>query len=185
MRTALYRHFDADGALLYVGISLNSIQRTSQHSHGAHWFQRISRIVIEWHESRELAEAAERKAIGCELPAFNIVHAGRRHVDSEHPITNPPWATNEVRCRGDALGPEVWRGTQWSVTTHGVEARDGSYFICRSRMFEGVNHNHPWEAHMAEKGWVDEADFAAAIRIGRLLFPRGTRRAYIPQEAEA
>lgn len=35
MRTALYRHFDAAGALLYVGISLNSIQRTAQHKHGA------------------------------------------------------------------------------------------------------------------------------------------------------
>lgn len=78
MRTALYRHFDAAGALLYVGISLNSIQRTAQHKHGARWFEQIAHITIEWHSARETALTAEAIAIAKERPKWNI--AGRSRV---------------------------------------------------------------------------------------------------------
>lgn len=85
MRTALYRHFDADGALLYVGISLNSIKRTMQHRSGARWFEQIARITIEWLPSREEAEQAERNAIRSERPANNVVHALRQVEQSPGP----------------------------------------------------------------------------------------------------
>ena len=75
-RTALYRHFDVEGRLLYVGISLNAVARLAQHRETAHWFGQIARIEVEWHESRMLAEAAERKAIKAERPAHNLAHAG-------------------------------------------------------------------------------------------------------------
>ena len=104
--TALYRHFDADGRLLYVGISLNAIARLTQHRLTAHWFRSIARIEIEWHESRELAEAAEREAIKQERPAHNVVHAGmplalrvmlekigKLHMVDENGIILPEYAT--------------------------------------------------------------------------------------------
>lgn len=185
-RTALYRHFDASGELLYVGISLNTVARTQQHAYGALWFEQIKRIEIEWHANRPAAEAAEVQAIRSELPLHNIAHADSRDVDALCPVTRPEWATNEVRCRGDALGRELWRGRQWSVTDHGVEARDGTYFICRSRLYEGIRDPHSgWEFHMAEKSWVDTEDFSTAMRIGRSLYPRGTRRARIECEDAA
>jgi hypothetical protein len=71
-RTALYRHFDAAGALLYVGISLNTLQRTAQHKHGAKWFERIARITIDWHATRSAALAAEAIAIARESPECNL-----------------------------------------------------------------------------------------------------------------
>ncbi len=46
MKVALYRHFDAAGKLLYVGVSLDTIRRTAQHAHGAQWFHEISSIEI-------------------------------------------------------------------------------------------------------------------------------------------
>lgn len=183
-RTALYRHFDGGGMLLYVGISLNTVARTQQHRAGAKWFDQIARIEIEWYQTRVEAEDAEKAAIQAEAPLHNITHARARQVDRFMQIHNPPWATNDVRVRGDKLGTELWRGKQWSVTEHGVEARDGTYFICRSRMFEGVKQDHPWESHMRDKKWVDIADFGAAMRLGRAIFPLGTRRAHIPCEAE-
>lgn len=72
--TALYRHFDKDGALLYVGISLSPTYRLSQHRDASRWFSRIADIKIEWHDSREAALEAERAAIKAETPEFNIVH---------------------------------------------------------------------------------------------------------------
>lgn len=74
-RTALYRHFDADGRLLYVGISLNAVARLCQHRRDAHWFGDIARIDIEWHPSRTAADKAEREAIVAECPLHNVAHA--------------------------------------------------------------------------------------------------------------
>jgi predicted GIY-YIG superfamily endonuclease len=73
--TALYRHFDSDGRLLYVGISLNVVARLSEHCKTSHWFGSITRIDVERFRSRQAALAAERKAIRTEKPLHNI--AGR------------------------------------------------------------------------------------------------------------
>lgn len=73
VRTALYRHFDAEGRLLYVGISLSAVQRLEQHKRSAGWFGEITRIDVEWWPMRELAEQAERAAIWQEKPAWNVV----------------------------------------------------------------------------------------------------------------
>lgn len=74
VRTALYRHFDASGVLLYVGISLNAVSRLSQHRSSSHWYQDIANVSIEYHSTREAALIAERLAIINEGPLHNIVH---------------------------------------------------------------------------------------------------------------
>lgn len=73
--TALYRHFDAAGRLLYVGISLNAVARLSQHRQCSAWFREIARVEIEWHPSREAACEAEVQAIRSEQPLHNVAHA--------------------------------------------------------------------------------------------------------------
>ena len=72
VETCLYRHFDAEGHLLYVGISLSHLQRLGQHRSNAHWFDRIERVEIERFPSRKEAKAAEDKAIFEENPECNI-----------------------------------------------------------------------------------------------------------------
>jgi hypothetical protein len=72
--TALYRHFDKDGKLLYVGISLSPTYRLSQHRDASRWFPRIASIKIEWLPSRDAALDAECDAIKAEDPEFNVVH---------------------------------------------------------------------------------------------------------------
>lgn len=76
MKTALYRHFDKHGALLYVGISGSVLQRTTQHLKGSRWADLIHRIDVEHYDTREEALNAEAKAIQKERPAFN--EAGHR-----------------------------------------------------------------------------------------------------------
>lgn len=72
MKTQLYRHFDADRKLLYLGISLSTFARLSQHKDHSPWFEQIKTVEIEHFETREEAMAAERKAIKTENPKFNI-----------------------------------------------------------------------------------------------------------------
>lgn len=70
-KCALYRHFDKDGALLYVGISYNPFKRTGNHVFNAGWFGDVSRIDIEWHATREKALWFEELAIAKENPKYN------------------------------------------------------------------------------------------------------------------
>lgn len=73
-RTSLYRHFSADGSLLYVGVSLSWPMRTKAHSRGAEWFSQIAKVTLEHFPTREEALAAERAAIVSEKPKFNVIH---------------------------------------------------------------------------------------------------------------
>lgn len=70
-KTDLYRHFDENGTLLYVGVSLSAIYRLSQHKKGSHWHSKISRQEIEHFATREEALDAETRAIQNENPLYN------------------------------------------------------------------------------------------------------------------
>ena len=74
MKTALYRHFDAAGVLLYVGISLSAMDRLAQHMRGSDWRDEIANVTVEWFPERSDALTAERIAIADEAPRFNQQH---------------------------------------------------------------------------------------------------------------
>lgn len=74
IQTALYRHFGADGSLLYVGISLSWPARTKAHSRSSHWFDQVARVEVERYPNRAAALEAEREAIKREGPKHNVVH---------------------------------------------------------------------------------------------------------------
>lgn len=73
-KTALYRHYNKDGVLLYVGISLSAVARLSQHNHKSCWAHEIVNMTTEWLGSRPEALIAEKKAIKEEKPLHNIAH---------------------------------------------------------------------------------------------------------------
>jgi hypothetical protein len=77
-RAALYRHFDRRRRLLYVGMSLNTLNRLIAHRDVAHWFDHIAYVEIEQFDCRAQALNAERVAILNEKPAFNV--RGVRHA---------------------------------------------------------------------------------------------------------
>lgn len=68
----LYRHFDKDGALLYVGMSTHAMRRLGQHEYGSSWFVSIATVKIERFETRAETIFAERQAIKNERPIHNI-----------------------------------------------------------------------------------------------------------------
>ena len=66
--TALYRLYDADGALLYIGVTRNTTQRWSQHRKDKTWWHQVARRNITWFASRSDALLAESRAILAESP---------------------------------------------------------------------------------------------------------------------
>jgi hypothetical protein len=67
----LYRHYDSEGNLLYVGISIYAITRLYQHSIASLWFKQITRIEIQHYPDRDSVLKAEREAIVKEKPQYN------------------------------------------------------------------------------------------------------------------
>jgi len=66
----LYKQYDADGRLLYVGISNDAMIRTGQHAK-APWAHRIARVEISTFPTRARALKAETWAIEAYRPIFN------------------------------------------------------------------------------------------------------------------
>lgn len=76
-RHHLYRHFDAAGTLLYVGISYSALHRMAEHKQMSHWFWSIARVEVVAYKTREIAMRAEQIAIRNERPLHNVVHSIR------------------------------------------------------------------------------------------------------------
>lgn len=87
--TDLYRYFDAEHRLLYVGISFSALNRAIQHKSSAKWWSEQRTMTRETHPTRSAAEEAERRAIATEKPIHNIVHNGQG-VKSAPPKEPPP-----------------------------------------------------------------------------------------------
>lgn len=70
--TDLYRYWDMDDRLLYVGISFHAAVRASEHRRSQGWWADVDRMTVERHPDRESARAAELEAIRNEHPLHNI-----------------------------------------------------------------------------------------------------------------
>lgn len=73
--TTLYRFFDKDDRLLYVGISKSYVARLHSHIQTKDWITEAVRCTLEHFEYREEAAEAEIDAIQFEKPLHNIQHA--------------------------------------------------------------------------------------------------------------
>ncbi len=72
---ALYRMFDGNGDLLYVGISCHAQTRFRQHFDKQPWGKDVRDIKVEFFPNRESLSLAEKLAIKRELPKYNVVHS--------------------------------------------------------------------------------------------------------------
>lgn len=102
--TDLYRRFDIQDRLLYIGITNDLARRAAAHEEGSTWMEFAVRSTTVRYPSRPDAEEAEETAIKAELPLFNHEHndtpeARRRLV--EYLIAHD---------RLDLLAPAVSRG---------------------------------------------------------------------------
>jgi predicted GIY-YIG superfamily endonuclease len=69
----LYRFWNADNKLLYVGISQSFLSRMDQHQRTKTWFVEIVNITFEHFATRAEVEAAELRAIKLENPRHNRI----------------------------------------------------------------------------------------------------------------
>lgn len=92
-RTALYRCFDVNDDLLYIGISKNPKARWEQHRKTSAWWGRVVTRTVEWFDSREDAARAERTAIRTEGPQHNNHHKVERYAVARVAVPSKPGRT--------------------------------------------------------------------------------------------
>lgn len=81
--TDLYRFYDSEGRLLYVGISLSAAQRAADHRREKSWWPDVARMDVVHLENRREAEDQERYAIVTERPIHNVIYNGKRPADAD------------------------------------------------------------------------------------------------------
>ncbi|MGV9226433.1 GntR family transcriptional regulator [Streptomyces albogriseolus] len=73
-RTALYKLYNEEDALLYVGVTNNTRVRWAKHATDKAWWGEVSRQEITWYADRISALAAEKEAIQRDQPRYNSEH---------------------------------------------------------------------------------------------------------------
>ena len=73
-KTGLYRHYDLNGVVLYIGISHTPLSRFKSHQIDKEWCYDSVRMDIEWFDTRSEALLAEKLAIINDQPLYNKTH---------------------------------------------------------------------------------------------------------------
>lgn len=71
-RTTLYRLYDANGQLLYVGVTGNPRKRFGDHRRNKDWWGDVSTRSLEWFDTEAQALEMEIRAITTEAPKYNL-----------------------------------------------------------------------------------------------------------------
>ena len=86
MDLTIYRHFDKDNNLLYIGRSINPLRRLYQHKKSSDWFSDVYTVTMERFDCFDDMVNAEIKAIIEEKPLYNIQHKKKETSSStKHP----------------------------------------------------------------------------------------------------
>ena len=84
----LYRHFDKNQKLLYIGLTNNIHGRISGHKSASKWFLDIANITLEHFPSRFMLIEAEKEAIRNEKPEHNVIsqipYIEKQIIEKEH-----------------------------------------------------------------------------------------------------
>lgn len=101
-RTALYRLYDTDGQLLYVGITNNVKKRWRAHEKDKAWWSEVTHKTIEWFETRKSAERVEKVEIEEEEPLYN------RALNPNRRLALPTQSVDEMHDLSQGLRPPFY-----------------------------------------------------------------------------
>ncbi|MET7694900.1 GIY-YIG nuclease family protein [Streptomyces sp. NPDC005483] len=80
---AVYRLYDKDGDLLYVGMSKDPIHRWADEHRHRYWWPEVASYEWAWHGSRAEARRVERELLSTGLAKYNV-HSTPKHGPNQH-----------------------------------------------------------------------------------------------------
>lgn len=160
MGEQLYRLYNEDDQLLYIGISYSAIKRFAEHKDDKLWAKDVARIAIEQlgEITRPEAESIERDAIRSERPKHNKVHNGTCNNRRVKPVY--AWLCDW--CGGPIIGSTgnvvLDRGMSWHVLhkkCDPIPQWASRYWFEVNRLVDDADALD-WTRHLSEKNfWPD------------------------------
>lgn len=165
----VYRFFDDDDRLLYVGVAADVGRRIAQHRVTASWWPEATRGEFRCYPSREAALQAEALAIAVERPGRNLV---RPHVREDRaaelsPAEQTRLVTELERAQADVAAS---RSAMWRA--------EGERDTARRRLGEVTAERDDYRRRYWDRERVHSAECVSA-------FLRGRAEALITVETEA
>lgn len=177
---AVYRLWDAEGRLLYVGSAYDPEERAKAHRR-TEWGPLVARRTDEWHPSREAAYDAEALAIAAEGPAHNVAGTPRHTGPAERgkvqrEASDARWRVALAAIRAGASVAEARRAGGWAEVEYleasgmlprlaakwrrQMEEQGGTYNSLNMSLPRAVDGRLTWEMRAGE--------LRAAIVAGKL-----------------
>ena len=134
--TQLYRHYDINNNLLYVGISDCSKRRFEEHLKNSSWSKLSAKMNVDYYPTRNHALDAERKAIKTEMPIWNKTHNNKNVLSSRYSnISN----VGEKIAKGyeEQYFSEAYKDTYFilQVYLNGCKTLQDTLTICNKNTF--------------------------------------------------
>lgn len=115
---AVYRLYDADGVLLYIGSAYDPNHRCKAHRNKP-WWPLVARREEEPHGGRRSAYIAEMRAIASEAPRFNDFGTPEYRTPQTAAVLSRT-ETNRARGRTQALAWKAWRQVRDNALSDGL-----------------------------------------------------------------
>lgn len=157
----LYRWYDENDVLLYVGVSVNAYFRAKSHKTNASWWAEAATMRLESFDTREAVLAAEKLAIQTEHPVYNVTHAQKYQQDS-----GQSWAgttASQFAREKDAVAAyrESFRTKDKALRRNAKKALERYGWDWRSLLFL-----RDWDQY-PKPPWVDREDWHFAVELWR------------------
>lgn len=151
--TSVYRLFDGDGQLLYVGVTRQGYHRLHQHSRDKPWWPEVATASFEHLPDRLTALRVESKAIRDEGPKHNMV-GGARFPEAD-------------------VSPRVESGYRVVKGINVAEARRGA-FIYPEEAWDGLEHQAQRYFGLSAEGLIRQWEAGQVTRDdARLVYVLG------------
>lgn len=156
----LYRFFDADGTLLYVGATTNPASRFDDHSKVQPWWPEVATITLQHCFDWDEMDTAETEAIRTENPKYNHLHSKTATRKLRRPRREAGSGALFQRADGMWVGRAVVDGKTKTVYSkdHDVAAR-------KLAELQASQHDAPCTCGICEAIRADREQRAAAERI--------------------
>jgi len=138
---AVYRIYDADDLLLYVGMSIQPSQRIHDHS-VKEWFVSADKVKICWHKTKESALNAEAISIITGKPKFNKAYSLNRVIDVFLPIVSVK-ILRVGKPKAKSLGLQDMKGTPMIYTVDELKKIIPNQIADAAR-FCGMSYSTMW-----------------------------------------
>lgn len=141
--TALYRFYDADGDLLYLGVTHDPKSRWTTHRLYREWWHLVARKTVEWHDNRAAALKAEVVATEAERPRFDktiIQNIPRAYYE------DPRRSEIEALLRVEITADEYRRGKRLPYPTV-LAAKYGTSPRTVASLYSDLRRRHVIEGH--------------------------------------